>query len=277
MYTCTHDSSHTEKRNYKPALGHDFHGAENVTKAATCTTEGVKLVKCTRCDMWETQIIPALKHNYQDDWEETTPATCTTKGVKTRHCHNDPSHVETQEIPATGHQKTHIEGKKEPTCTEPGYTGDEVCDACGTVVKKGKEIPATGHHWVDKGDGTHTCTKCGATEGQPFNTNSALELRVVDAEGMDQPFTVSQNGTLRTYTGAYDTATLTGDLNTLRYLQDHGAQTIQFVTNGQTSSFAINDLLAQGSGSEVFYLTHRGAEEPTLLLVEADHSELVKD
>ena len=137
--------------------------------------------------------------------------------------------------------------------------------------------PATGHHWVDKGDGTHTCPDCGATEGQPFNTNSALELRVVDAEGMDQPFTVSQNGTLRTYTGAYDTATLTGDLDTLRYLQDHGAQTIQFVTNGQTSSFAINDLLAQGSGSEVFYLTHRGAEEPTLLLVEADHSELVKD
>ncbi len=137
--------------------------------------------------------------------------------------------------------------------------------------------PATGHHWVDKGDGTHTCPDCGATEGQPFNTNSALELRVVDAEGMDQPFTVSQNGTLRTYTGAYDTATLTGDLDTLRYLQDHGAQTIQFVTNGQTISFAINDLLAQGSGSEVFYLTHRGAEEPTLLLVEADHSELVKD
>ena len=137
--------------------------------------------------------------------------------------------------------------------------------------------PATGHHWVDKGDGTHTCPDCGATEGQPVNTNSALELRVVDAEGMDQPFTVSQNGILRTYTGAYDTATLTGDLDTLRYLQDHGAQTIQFVTNGQTSSFAINDLLAQGSGSEVFYLTHRGAEEPTLLLVEADHSELVKD
>ena len=137
--------------------------------------------------------------------------------------------------------------------------------------------PATGHHWKDNGDGTHTCPDCGATEGQPVNTNSALELRVVDAEGMNEPFTVNQNGTLRTYTGAYDTATLTGDLDTLRYLQEHGAQTIQFVTNGQTSSFAINDLLAQGSGSEVFYLTHRGAEEPTLLLVEADHSDLVKD
>ena len=175
-------------------------------------------------------------------------------------------------------------GRKDATCTEDGWVEYE-CNyehengapgnSCGRTWKV--PIPALGHHWKDNGDGTHTCTKCGATEALPSDTNSALELRVVDAEGMNEPFTVSENGTLRTYTGAYDTATLTGDLNTLRYLQDHGAQTIQFVTNGQTSSFAINDLLAQGSGSEVFYLAHRGAEEPTLLLVEADHSELVKD
>ncbi|WP_149794675.1 PT domain-containing protein [Faecalibacterium sp. Marseille-P9312] len=175
-------------------------------------------------------------------------------------------------------------GRKDATCTEEGWVEYEcnyeaqnnaTGNSCGRTWKE--TIPALGHHWKDNGDGTHTCTNCGATEALPSDTNSALELRVVDAEGMDQPFTVSQNGTLRTYTGAYDVATLTGDLDTLRYLQDHGAQTIQFVTNGQTSSFAINDLLAQGSGSEVFYLTHRGAEEPTLLLVEADHSELVKD
>ena len=175
-------------------------------------------------------------------------------------------------------------GRKDATCTEDGwvkyectYESDRYATAPEHTDQWTETIPALGHHWKDNGDGTHTCTKCGATEALPSDTNSALELRVVDAEGMDQPFTVSQNGTLRTYTGAYDTATLTGDLDTLRYLQEHGAQTIQFVTNGQTSSFAINDLLAQGSGSEVFYLTHRGAEEPTLLLVEADRSELVKD
>lgn len=175
-------------------------------------------------------------------------------------------------------------GRKDATCTEDGwvkyectYESDRYATAPEHTDQWTETIPALGHHWKDNGNGTHTCTKCGATEALPSDTNSALELRVVDAEGMNQPFTVSQNGTLRTYTGAYDTATLTGDLNTLRYLQDHGAQTIQFVTNGQTSSFAINDLLAQGSGSEVFYLTHCGAEEPTLLLVEADHSELVKD
>ena len=174
--------------------------------------------------------------------------------------------------------------RQEPTCTEEGwvkygctYESDRYATAPEHNYQWTETIPALGHHWKDNGDGTHTCTKCGATEALPSDTNSALELRVVDAEGMNQPFTVSQNGTLRTYTGAYDTATLTGDLDTLRYLQEHGAQTIQFVTNGQTSSFAISDLLAQGSGSEVFYLTHRGTEEPTLLLVEADDSDLVKD
>ena len=183
-------------------------------------------------------------------------------------------------------------GRKDATCTEDGwvkygctYESDRYATAPEHNYQWTETIPATGHRWgewvEDTAAGTRTreCSVCHATETEPLpsDTNSALELRVVDAEGMNQPFTVSQNGTLRTYTGAYDTATLTGDLNTLRYLQDHGAQTIQFVTNGQTSSFAINDLLAQGSGSEVFYLTHRGAEEPTLLLVEADHSELVKD
>ena len=182
--------------------------------------------------------------------------------------------------------------RQEPTCTEEGwvkygctYESDRYATAPEHNYQWTETIPATGHRWgewvEDTAAGTRTreCSVCHATETEPLpsDTNSALELRVVDAEGMNQPFTVSQNGTLRTYTGAYDTATLTGDLDTLRYLQDHGAQTIQFVTNGQTSSFAISDLLAQGSGSEVFYLTHRGAEEPTLLLVEADHSELVKD
>lgn len=183
-------------------------------------------------------------------------------------------------------------GRKDATCTEDGwvkygctYESDRYATAPEHNYQWTETIPATGHRWgewvEDTAAGTRTreCSVCHATETEPLpsDTNSALELRVVDAEGMNQPFTVSQNGTLRTYTGAYDTATLTGDLNTLRYLQDHGAQTIQFVTNGQTSSFAINDLLAQGSGSEVFYLTHRGAEEPTLLLVEADDSDLVKD
>ena len=239
---------------------------QNITKEPTCTESGSADCTCDyehtngaahpSCNRTWTDKVPALGHHWVDNGSDSTHI-CDRDNVTTK-AHSYGEWV--VDTPAT----CTTAGQKKRTCTE-----------CGHVETQ--EIPATGHHWKDNGDGTHTCPDCGATEGQPFNTNSALELRVVDAEGMNQPFTVSQNGTLRTYTGAYDTATLTGDLDTLRYLQDHGAQTIQFVTNGQTSSFAINDLLAQGSGSEVFYLTHRGAEEPTLLLVEADHSDLVKD
>lgn len=239
---------------------------QNITKEPTCTESGSADCTCDyehtngaahpSCNRTWTDKVPALGHHWVDNGSDSTHI-CDRDNVTTK-AHSYGEWV--VDTPAT----CTTAGQKKRTCTE-----------CGHVETQ--EIPATGHHWKDNGDGTHTCPDCGATEGQPVNTNSALELRVVDAEGMDQPFTVSQNGTLRTYTGAYDTATLTGDLDTLRYLQEHGAQTIQFVTNGQTSSFAINDLLAQGSGSEVFYLTHRGAEEPTLLLVEADHSDLVKD
>ena len=261
----------TELWYYKRGVQHKIvHGKNVCTKneinrqEPTCTEEGWVKYGCTyesdrhatapeHIDEW-TETIPALGHDWKDN--------------------GDANHICDRDHVTAAHTYGEWTTVKEATCTAAGQK-QHTCTECGHVETE--VIPATGHHWVDKGDGTHTCPDCGATEGQPFNTNSALELRVVDAEGMDQPFTVSQNGTLRTYTGAYDVATLTGDLDTLRYLQDHGAQTIQFVTNGQTSSFAINDLLAQGSGSEVFYLTHRGAEEPTLLLVEADHSELVKD
>ena len=211
-----------------------------------------------------------MKQEFNHDWHDTeTLPTCTEAGEKGRECSRC-GMKETEKIPALGHDWGAWTVTTPATCTKEGVE-TRICNRNSSHVET-RTIPTTGHNWVDNGNGTHTCTNCGATEAF-----GALELRVVDAEGMNKPFTVSQNGTLRTYTGAYDTATLTGDLNTLRYLQEHGAQTIQFVTNGQTSSFAINDLLAQGSGSEVFYLTHRGAEEPTLLLVEADHSELVKD
>ena len=212
-----------------------------------------------------------MEQKFNHDWhntEETRP-TCTKDGEKVWECSRCGMKT-TEKISALGHDWGDWTVTTPATCTNEGVE-TRICNRDPSHVET-RTIPTTGHNWVDNGNGTHTCTNCGATEAF-----GALELRVVDAEGMNEPFTVSQNGTLRTYTGAYDTATLTGNLNTLRYLQDHGAQTIQFVTNGQTSSFDINDLLAQGSGSEVFYLTHRGTEEPTLLLVEADHSELVKD
>ena len=53
---------------------------------------------------------------------------------------------------------TELVGAKAATCTEDGYTGDEVCSICGEVISQGETIPATGHHF--KGN---TCPDCGET------------------------------------------------------------------------------------------------------------------
>ena len=54
---------------------------------------------------------------------------------------------------------TKLEGKVDATCTTDGYTGDLVCTVCGTVVKQGEVIKATGHNYVDG-----VCTVCGAKD-----------------------------------------------------------------------------------------------------------------
>lgn len=46
------------------------------------------------------------------------------------------------------HEYTKVEGKKDATCTEAGYTGDTVCEDCGAVVTKGEDIAAG--HKLDK-------------------------------------------------------------------------------------------------------------------------------
>ena len=61
-------------------------------------------------------------------------------------------------IPATGHD-TQLVGAKAATCTEDGYTGDQVCKTCGETVKQGEVIPATGHSFQDG-----KCTVCGAED-----------------------------------------------------------------------------------------------------------------
>ena len=64
----------------------------------------------------------------------------------------------TETLPSLGH-KTQLMDAKAATCTEDGYTGDEVCTICQEVVKKGEVIPATGHDYKDG-----KCTNCGETD-----------------------------------------------------------------------------------------------------------------
>ena len=95
--------------------------------------------------------------------EVTTAATCETTGVRTytaKVTFEDKEYTDTKTevIPATSHD-TELVGAKDATCTEDGYTGDEVCKVCGVTVKQGEVIPALGHDYKDG-----KCSRCGAEE-----------------------------------------------------------------------------------------------------------------
>lgn len=55
--------------------------------------------------------------------------------------------------------KPQLEGAKEPTCTEAGYSGDLVCTSCGELIKEGATISAFEHNYENG-----KCTICGALD-----------------------------------------------------------------------------------------------------------------
>ena len=95
--------------------------------------------------------------------EVTTEATCKADGTRTYTAKvtfegKEYTDTKTEVIPATSHD-TELVGAKDATCTEDGYTGNEVCKVCQTVVKQGEVIPALGHDYKDG-----KCSRCGAEE-----------------------------------------------------------------------------------------------------------------
>ena len=99
--------------------------------------------------------------------EVTTQPGCSTEGVRTYTATvtlegKNYTDTCTETLPSLGH-KTQLVGAKAATCTEDGYTGDEVCTVCGETVKKGEVIPALGHKTQLVGAKPATCTEDGYT------------------------------------------------------------------------------------------------------------------
>ena len=62
---------------------------------------------------------------------------------------------------ACHHENTVLKNAAEPTCTEPGYTGDLYCTDCGALLQAGQSVPASGHNYVDG-----ICTNCGESDSK---------------------------------------------------------------------------------------------------------------
>ncbi|MBR0136927.1 MAG: hypothetical protein IJM15_00750 [Erysipelotrichaceae bacterium] len=156
--------SYTDRNYELPALGHNY--VTTSTEAATCTEDGVRHQRCSRCGATRNRTIEALGHDYK--YEELQP-TCTEdgfiKGTCSR-CGNETNEI----IPALGHDFGEFTIVTPAGCEEDGLQ-EAICSRCNE--KKTETIPMTGHDfpeewtvekpagYLTKGLAIKLCRNCG--------------------------------------------------------------------------------------------------------------------
>lgn len=137
---------------------------------ATCTTDGLKVQRCTVCnEIINREVINATGHAY-GDWIIDKDATCVNNGSKHKICANC-GDIVTETIPSLGgHKLGEWEIENPATCTTDGLKVQK-CTVCGEIINQ-EVIKATGHKYGDwiidkdstcKEEGTHhkECSNCG--------------------------------------------------------------------------------------------------------------------
>lgn len=126
----------------------EHHYVTTTTKLDTCEEKSEYTVeKCSECgDVKSTsKKLYYSAHDFQFTSHKKEP-TCTETGEDIYTC-TKCNKTETREVAAKGHD-TELINVKEPTCTDFGYSGDEVCKKCNQVVKSGKNIEPNGHKYL---------------------------------------------------------------------------------------------------------------------------------
>lgn len=164
-----------------PALGHHFVAVEG--KAPTCTEAGYNYngyYKCDRVDKDGDPICNATKGNsyqipvpalgHKMTVKVLVEATCQHEGLNVYACSvcNTPLMNKDGNIAYYTAKVDHVAADElanvvEATCTEAGYSGDQVCKWCGETLKNGEEVPALGHKTEVKDAKAATCTEVGYT------------------------------------------------------------------------------------------------------------------
>ena len=151
--------------------------------------------------------------------------------------------------------QTVTEHREEPTCEAAGRVYHTVSykDANGGNVTRTLDetvLPAAGHHWVlNAANDLQECSVCHKT--MPVETNSP-SLTVTGSALYQMTL---ENGCYLV-TAPAQSASLTGTLAALKELRAQGAQVLVFRTQLCESRVSVAELLAQGTDSSTFVLTH---------------------
>ncbi len=178
---------------------HTHSYSSKITKAATCTENGIKTYTCAGCSDSYTESIPAaghkwtaadcdsaktcsvckktdgspLGHNYSS--KITKVATCTEKGIKTYTCSRC-SHSYTEAIEKGPHKEVTIPAV-EATCAKTGLTAGKKCSVCNTITVVQTTTEKKPHTWTAADcDSAKTCSVCGASDGSALGHNYSSKI-----------------------------------------------------------------------------------------------------
>lgn len=227
---------------------HEYADSQTV-KEATCTSEGYKLKKCSKCGVEELEriAIDPEAHNWVKS--EHKDATCTEGGYTEYKCSACGETKRDNIISATGeHHFTVVKEVVAPTYTSEGYTIYK-CETCDETEKR-DVVPML----VPESNGGSSAVTLTVTGAGAYETSIADGRYVVAAPA--------------------EAAVLSGCLSNLKELKAQGVNTIVFRTQLRETALNIDSMLSLGVDDTLFVLTHSG-ESAELTVGGFAHNELL--
>ncbi len=227
----------------------------------TCTEDGYRAGFTVGNTQVGGETLPATGHNVPNGYTPQNDATCTTLGTMKGYCTNCQTTVTIPDPNSeyAPHSFTNYISNPDATYDHDG-TKTARCDFCDAT----DTIPDPGSKLVREEP---------VQPEEPAQPARPL-YRVVDPDGKTLDYKAERKDGVLTITAEADFAALTGTLGGIRTLKAQGIDTIVFVTNGATSTFALSDLLAQdGDG---YTLTHDGAAVTFTMTDGADVSKILQ-
>ena len=219
-----------------------------IVKKATCTSEGYKLKKCSKCGVEELERIAIDKDAHS--WVESKhkDATCTEDGYTEYKC-SACGETKRDEISATGeHHFTVVKEVVAPTYTSEGYTIYK-CETCDETEKR-DVVPML----VPESNGGSSAVTLTVTGAGAYETSIADGRYVVAVPA--------------------EAAVLSGCLSNLKELKAQGVNTLVFRTQLRETALNIDSMLSLGVDDTLFTLTHSG-ESAELTVGGFAHNELL--
>lgn len=137
-YVC--ECGEVEQRDIVPPVGHKY----NVSVVnGTCLSASQEVHECSVCGDFYVVYGEYGPHT-PDEWQMNQPS-CTKDGSRTKYCQLCHNILETEVVPATGHNYEWVETKP-ATCTENGLK-EYICSNCGDVDDS--ETILSHHDWQD--------------------------------------------------------------------------------------------------------------------------------